>query len=374
LLVASHSSLWASFQLVEDFENGTQGTAPAGWTISNSRSNTTSLLVETDPSGATNLVGSLSGADQSANRTGNAFLPLGASIGSTSQAATLFLRFYAEDYTVTNGFNHFVGLAKPNAPSNWSDFTSYFGATGTIPDLVARDQSQTPNGANVDVGDLTRGQWYYAWLVVNNAADQYKLYVNTSGASPVAGDLVAENFANRDTSNTSIQTLLLRLGQNKDGNRSVFYDDIYLDTSAENLSNPISNPAPTPTPSPTPEPYSFNSFMDTYYPGESDPMIIGPTQDPDNDRKSNEWEYYFGTRPDRAENIGLPTSEASGNSVALTFQRLKGESISNYRLMFSETLQADSWLELEVDPVILGDGIILPEHYEQVRIYLPLPE
>jgi len=210
----------AAFVKVDDFESGV-----GAWTVGVN----TNFSAVTDPEGGSNQVGALSigtGTD-----SGNLYRSLGTTISATSTAATVFYRFYLQDgVSLTNGFNHFTGVSKNAAPGAWSDFTSYMGPRDAGPvNLIARDEPSL-----VDSGDLSQGQWYNAWIVLDNNGDTADYYVNTGGDA-TAADLVADDFANRDVANNPIQSLLMRIGPLADDNLVVYYDDFYVDITGRNL-------------------------------------------------------------------------------------------------------------------------------------------
>ncbi len=213
----------AAFLKIDDFESGV-----GGWTVG---SNTT-FAAASDPGGGSNQVAALSlgtGGD-----AGNVFRSLGTTISSTSTAATIFYRFYLESTPLINGYNHFTGLSKESSPTDWADFTSYMGPRDESPiDVIARDEGN-PGGSLQNVGTLTQGQWYNAWIVVNNLADTTDYYLNTGGDA-TGGDVVASGFSNRDASDRDIVSLLMKIGPNADDGLIVYFDDVYVDPLQENL-------------------------------------------------------------------------------------------------------------------------------------------
>jgi hypothetical protein len=227
----------AAFVLVDNFEGQTVGNDPTGWTLTQESNNNqnndviTNFEIANDPSGATNLVGALSGLDDpdGGGSTGNAYRTLD-TISSSSTAATVFFRFYLGNSSQTDGFNHLAGVAKNDDPDAWDAYVSYTGALGTI-DHVARDEG---NG-NVDVGDLSLNTWYNVWMVIDNNGDTTDYYLNTGGDATGMSPVNTTDFANRDTSNNDIDRFLLRMGQAKDETAIMYIDDIYVDTTGQNL-------------------------------------------------------------------------------------------------------------------------------------------
>ncbi|MCH7224799.1 LamG-like jellyroll fold domain-containing protein [Haloferula sp. A504] len=62
---------------------------------------------------------------------------------------------------------------------------------------------------------------------------------------------------------------------------------------------------------------SFSDWVDGFFPGETDPAIIGLDADPDGDGIDNGIENFFGTRPDQF-NQGLQAADVTGNQFTFT--------------------------------------------------------
>ncbi|MBK1835419.1 beta strand repeat-containing protein [Roseibacillus ishigakijimensis] len=61
----------------------------------------------------------------------------------------------------------------------------------------------------------------------------------------------------------------------------------------------------------------YETWIATYYPGESDPALVGATADPDGDGQSNLVEFAFGGLPDDSSSLALATeiiADSNGNS------------------------------------------------------------
>ena len=66
----------------------------------------------------------------------------------------------------------------------------------------------------------------------------------------------------------------------------------------------------------------FLAWIDTFFPGETDPLIIGATADPDNDGIENLVEYVLKNGDPDASSTGiLPTADASGANLVFTYLR-----------------------------------------------------
>ncbi len=159
-------------------------------------------------------------------------------VADTSIAATLFMRLYANH----EDLDHSVGLADvPGAEINWfDDFEIQVAVTrndtaGTV-DLKGR------NAGNVDfLALLNTGQWYNVWVVIDQTADVYDLYLTTGTAEATAADQVGFDLAFRNGT-TDALTAFVGCGYYAGGQQDLWVDDIYL-TEGVDLSNPIPEPA-----------------------------------------------------------------------------------------------------------------------------------
>ena len=115
-----------------------------------------------------------------------------------------------------------MGIATNNAPDN----------------LNVRD-----GGGNDKFNNLAVDTWGYFWMVVNNSANNFNLYFNTTGDEAVAGDLLG-TFAFRNGGSDPLTTFGFLQGTAATGG-NVDFDDIYLDVAGSNLANPIPEPSTT---------------------------------------------------------------------------------------------------------------------------------
>jgi uncharacterized repeat protein (TIGR02543 family) len=202
--------------LQDDFETYTAGSAPGmPWTVSGSGvtvgaddfGNSGQFLAQGGESGAT-LRRALTDA-----------------IPANSTAATLFYRFR----TSGGNENQSFGLTDVAEPSNWGDFRVQMGVVNNV--LQIRD------GANTRDFSIAGSTWYRLWLVVNNSANTFQVYLQ--GGEYDEATLVevsGENtFAFRTNSSGALTTLFGRVGGGTFP--PVFYDDLYLALD-ENLTLP----------------------------------------------------------------------------------------------------------------------------------------
>jgi hypothetical protein len=99
---------------------------------------------------------------------------------------------------------------------------------------------------------------------------------------------------------------------------------------------------------------TFAKWIATVFPGQTDPLIVGPTSDPDGDGVTNLAEYLFASNPaltDAANAINC-TTDALGN-IILTFPVAKNTIGITYSVQQSADLV--TWLDTGVAATILSD-------------------
>jgi hypothetical protein len=237
LAPATMFGAWAPF---DDFEaystgalNGNGGwVADANWTITAA------------PLGGTGRAAS--GLTSAANA--RAYKPLPLAIADASTAATIFFRFYR-----SGGINLSIGLSDDAVPVAFTGFESQINAQHTAsPDTMkVRD-----GGAFDDLGPNTfqNETWYNVWMVVNNAANSFQVWIDTGAQAPAfASNHVLDpvggapgdfdfGFRNGAAANPLTTFVAIMGGDTVTGR--FYMDDIYVDTSAQNLSSPtIPEPA-----------------------------------------------------------------------------------------------------------------------------------
>ena len=105
---------------------------------------------------------------------------------------------------------------------------------------------------------------------------------------------------------------------------------------------------------------SFAAFMESAIPGETDPSVVGRTEDPDNDGVSNEFEWLLMGDPARADaDVTLPAiSHSSPTRSEIRFRRRLGTGLDS-GLVVSADLQdwgGDGPLVDSTNYLDLGDG------------------
>lgn len=99
----------------------------------------------------------------------------------------------------------------------------------------------------------------------------------------------------------------------------------------------------------------FANWIDSFFPGETDPAIVGPEADPDGDGWNNEQEWLVGTDPSDPNSRFTAVQEMveidGSPHFQIQFDTLPGRI---YQVQRSSTLASDSWVNVG-DPID-GDG------------------
>lgn len=203
----------------DDLPDGAIGGA-VGWT-----SSTASAVVSTDPTDAANKVLAIPQAETRLSRT----IP---SIANQS-TGTLFFRMRRD-----GAVNASAGLSDVAAPSAFGDFEAQVNNQSDNL-LRVRDGSTFDTVANF--ADQT---WYCVWVVADNPADDYEVYVR-GGEFARATRMQSGSqsmFDFRNGTGSALSRFFVRMA----GVSGTFYlDDLYVLTSGEDLSKPAGNDCPT---------------------------------------------------------------------------------------------------------------------------------
>lgn len=207
------------FQLVERFDALGQGAihGKGGWSAIGNAS------VADDPNQNGNAVLQLAGGNAAAHKALPAPLAQG-------ELGTLHFRLRRDG--AVDGFG---GLSDEAAPTDFAAFETQFGAQETAPDQFrARDGA---NFASLNSAFANR-TWYCIWLVMNNSADTYEVYVRGGDLRQVTqleGGGKGQ-FAFRNGGANPLTTFLALTGSS--GSQHLYIDDIYIDTAQMNLGAP----------------------------------------------------------------------------------------------------------------------------------------
>jgi hypothetical protein len=166
--------------------------------------------------------------------------------------ATLFCRFrtdslsYEVDWAF--GMSH---LASPTGFGSYKSSVRCEGATIGAADPMTFDVRNGPGPGSANAwqteATVVSDQWYDMWMVVHNNVDygDPNLYdtfdVYIQGGAFTSQTLLAANVHYfRGSPATAIP--LLTFGAITDSNQIVYLDDVYVDTSDQNLRNPVPEP------------------------------------------------------------------------------------------------------------------------------------
>lgn len=224
-------SAQGAFVPVETFEGLTNGALNGqnGWTATNA-----GYVVGADPADAGNqvMVVSAGTAEHTAYKAMSA-------ITNSSTASTLFFRVRRAGQV-----NMSWGTSDVAAPGVFNDFESQLniqnGSTSTL-----RVRSA---GFAEPVDAFAVDTWYSTWMVINNSTDTYEVYMQGGALGSVTklDDDDGANIGNsvfgfrNGAATNDLATLLIRNGSSHTAD--FFVDDIYLDTTGQNLSNPVPEP------------------------------------------------------------------------------------------------------------------------------------
>jgi len=204
-----------------------------------------------DPDGGSNnvlFVGDPS--DISDVRSNNAYISLGSNTIATTATGTIFgrMRSGSDDLADTDG--HF-GASWDTTPSVWGDYSAYMSLRGT---QTPPDDWAVHDGGYESTDQQPASEtWINFWIVVDNPSDEYHVYYNTTyGDDAVAGDQMThtttdDNFTFRaGTGATAMETLLIRGSAATE--EGFYMDDLYIDSSSQNLGNPLGGSSGVPEP------------------------------------------------------------------------------------------------------------------------------
>jgi hypothetical protein len=119
-------------------------------------------------------------------------------------------------------------------------------------------------------------------------------------------------------------------------------------------------------------PSTFKDWQQHYWPGTTDPAIIGPTADPDGDGINNLLEYALDADPTVADDSVLPeigVETVDGRRyLTLTYRRRTDDSALNYEVLGSEDLATplSNWAVQSQTMTVNQDG--LSPDMERVKV------
>ncbi|MCW1923324.1 cadherin domain-containing protein [Luteolibacter arcticus] len=219
LLLPAH----AGFTLVEDFQTKALGNVGGqhGWIASNA----TCAQVIADPVVVGNKV---------LHRAGNG----GASLSSLAIPQGTTATFFFRVCRLTANNDEVWGISDVSSPDLGGNF-GVFEAQGGISGANIRGRNVGPT---VDK-PIVQGTWYNVWMVINNSSDTWQFYLQSEGDSTyknqtqILNNTGGTGFGFRNAPGTNALVAFLTKSTNG-ANTSVYYDDLYVDTAAANLTLP----------------------------------------------------------------------------------------------------------------------------------------
>jgi hypothetical protein len=209
-----------AFVLIDDFQSYSPGNIDGQSNATGTWTADSTYGVTTDPIDAANRVlAVVSNSDDNGYKTDSQLsIPQGAT-------GTLFFRFRRGISSSHIG----AGLSDVAAPGAWGDYESNLRSQGSNLDI--RD-----GGSYVNMlGNVPTDEWVSVWAVVDNAADTTAVHVQSPTTYPAQQQVGSGDF--RHGTADALETLFVQSGSGHGG--PWYVDDVYLDTSGQNLTAPV---------------------------------------------------------------------------------------------------------------------------------------
>ncbi len=230
----------AAFVKIEDFEAysiNQNVSALHGW-LANTNTAAGTFPIVADPGNANNKVLAVSNATATSN------IRITTPSIANSTTGTLFLRIRTHGAGNMNFSFGMSDVAATNAGSSsggsFGDFESQFNENDNTNNAHIRDSGAFANMS--PVSPLIPDTWYNIWFVINNATDTTTVYMdNTTGpgssTSAIQNSSGKTSFTFRNgTAANALSTFLIMT----DGATGIaYFDEIYIDTAGQNLTNPM---------------------------------------------------------------------------------------------------------------------------------------
>ena len=241
LLTLGTTAANAQLTLIDDFEGFSNGNPLNGATTWSGGGGYTAV---TDPDDATNMVARFP--------VGTAATPVerildfdpgttGDQPMTNGQTATLFYQFRVDTTAALNDLDQGFGAAGSDTKSS-NAFQNYRAYTA-----IRNDKIEYRDGGGFLPADSnpTLGTWYSTWVVLDQGSDAngtYDLYLET-GRTATRGTAIATGIDFRTDVGDEVDRFLFRNGSSTGANADGFFDNLYLDTSGDNATNPIPEPS-----------------------------------------------------------------------------------------------------------------------------------
>ncbi|MCB1131330.1 MAG: hypothetical protein KDN05_09380, partial [Verrucomicrobiae bacterium] len=126
----------------------------------------------------------------------------------------------------------------------------------------------------------------------------------------------------------------------------------------------------------------FASWIESFFPGETDPAIIGFDSDPDHDSMANGLEYYLGgdNDPSVAPEVALPAGIHAGNGFEFHFTRRDAAEVSGISVVVEAGGDLQSWPQtfmIGADSASSSPGVEISENGDAddtITVTIPIAE
>lgn len=257
LLVGTAQAQWT---LIDDFEGLSAGDTVSGSTGSGAAWDGGALhTAQADPSDAGNL------SLQVLGTAGNSVLRGQFSDASTNIAAgttgTLYYRFRTPDASLGGTTDHVVGLTDNADVTNFGFKAGLRNTTGSTPNpndprtpLPANNMDVRNGGGYEHVSFLADSTWYRLWMVAANTdPGMHEVFLqsdtdtNFAAQTKLSTATPADVFDFRVNGATDIVNVYFRGAGNANGtaDSNLYFDDVWINSSARDLSVPSAVPEPT---------------------------------------------------------------------------------------------------------------------------------
>jgi hypothetical protein len=163
------------------------------------------------------VIGREAGGNQYIESFGSYRHLAGLAISDSDTETTVFFRLYKPAGTSPDCSVGLSNLADPQG--DWNDYEAYVVVVSG--NLLARNG----NGNTSILSPMSEAVWYNIWMVINNNANTYDVYVTTGSSNAAAGDRKADNFVFRKSTAGALATFKI-YGRSTGG--PVWVDDIYI--------------------------------------------------------------------------------------------------------------------------------------------------
>jgi len=249
----------AGFSLVDNFDSGTAGTPlsvyAAKWSANSD------YKVALDPLNPANKMGSIARIN-TPNNWGTAIDFGSANSIAVGTTGTVFFRVMVGTNAGTN-----FGMYLENGigtDTSKRQVSAYY----NIGPLFERGNSSNTAVTTTGFTSMTKNVWYDFWYVASNTASNptFTVYAAKEGASPIAQTLLSngigsvQTFMNNPASGVLLQGLMFLESSGNNGTTDFYFDDIYVDNTGVNLTNPTLSPPLAAYAGPTNKAVSANSL------------------------------------------------------------------------------------------------------------------